>query len=191
MKKLTTLLAALLLAASASAAASQPVPATSLHRLDTVLTDSRAARMTLRDLAGSPALVTMFYGDCGSACPIVIETLKRTVAALGPDGRRLRVLLISLDPLRDTPAQLEQLAAKQHLDPPQFRLAVAKNDADTRMIAAALGIRYRALTGGEIGHTARIVLLDADGTVRAMSTRLEAEPDPVLLEQVRAALTQR
>jgi protein SCO1/2 len=101
------------------------------------------------------------------------------------------VLLISLDTLRDTPAQLAQLAARQHLDAPQFRLAVAKNDADTRMLAAALGIRYRALTGGEIGHTARIVLLDADGTVRTVSTRLEAEPDPVLLDQVRAALASR
>jgi protein SCO1/2 len=161
MKKLFTM-AALLLACHAWAAPvsaplpaplPSPLPATSLHRLDTVLTDSQSARFTLRELAGGPALVTMFYGDCGSACPIVIETLKRTVAALGPDGRRLRVLLISLDTLRDTPQQLAQLAAKQRLDAPQYRLAVAKNDADTRMIAA--------------------------------------EPDPDLLEQVRAALARR
>jgi protein SCO1/2 len=185
MKRATLFLAGLALAFCAAAA---PLPPASLYRLDTPLTDSHAARFTLRDLAGSPTLVTMFYGDCSSACPIVIETLKRTVAALGPDGRKLRVLMISLDPLRDDPPALARLARKERIDSGQFRLAVARDDAATRVLAAALNIRYRALQGGEIGHTTRLVLLDGDGTIRAVSTRLEAEPDPAFVEQVRAAL---
>jgi protein SCO1 len=189
MNTLTSLRAAvlaLLLAGGPLTAA--PLPSSSLYRLDTVLTDSHGSRFTLADMGGAPVLVAMFYGDCGSACPIVIESLKRTLAALGPDARNLRVLLVSLDPLRDDPPALAKLARSQRLDGGRWRVAVPRDDTDTRRIAAALGIRYRALTGGEIGHTARVTLLGADGTIRAVSTRLEVEPEPALLEAVRAVV---
>ncbi len=179
---------AAMLVLSAGAA---PLPPASLYRLDTPMTDSRGDRFQLRDLAGSPALVTMFYGDCSSSCPIVIETLRRTAAALGPPGRRLRIVMISLDTLRDTPEVLAAMARKQQLDPPLFRLAVPRKDADTRVLAAGLNIRYRELTGGEIGHTARITLLDGQGAVRAVTTRLEAEPEAAFVAKVKEVLAER
>ena len=181
---LRTVALALLLAAGALAAA--PLPSGSLYRLDTVLADSHGNRFTLADMGGAPVLAAMFYGDCGSACPVVIESLKRTLAALGPDGRNVRVLLVSLDPLRDDPPTLAQLTRTQRLDGGRWRVAVPRDDTDTRRIAAALGIRYRALTGGEIGHTARVTLLGVDGTIRAVSTRLEVEPDPAFVQAIRA-----
>jgi len=181
---LRTVALALLLAAGPLAAA--PLPSSSLYRLDTVLTDSHGNRFALADMGGAPLLAAMFYGDCSSACPVVIESLKRTLAALGPDGRNVRVLLVSLDPLRDDPPTLAKLARAQRLDGGRWRVAVPRDDTDTRRIAAALGIRYRALTGGAIGHTARVTLLGADGTIRAVSTRLEVEPEPAFLEAVRA-----
>ncbi|MYM27555.1 SCO family protein [Duganella sp. CY15W] len=175
----------------ASTAAETPATApasTSLYQLDTRLTDTSGQHFTLRDMAGAPVLVTMFYGDCHSACPIVIETLKRTVTALGPDGKRLRILLISLAPQRDNPRSLAMMAHMQNLDPAQYRLAVARDDSDTRMLASALNIRYRALDNGEINHTTRIALLNHTGAVQADSTRLDAEPDPVFVRQIAAAL---
>lgn len=172
----------------APAAANVAIPANSVYQLPTPLTDAAGQRFVLKAAAGAPLLVTMFYGDCHSACPIVIETLKRTVGGLGPDGKRLRVLLISLDPKRDTPKSLAMMADMQKLDPAQYRLAVAASDTDTRMLASALDIRYRPLDNGEISHTTRIALLNADGSVRADSTRLAVEPDPEFVRQIAAAL---
>jgi len=164
------------------------IPANSVYQVPTPLTDAAGQRFVLKDLAGAPLLVTMFYGDCHSACPVVIETLKRTVTALGPDGKRLRILMISLDPKRDTPKSLGMMADMQKLDPAQYRLAVAANDSDTRLLAAALDIRYRPLDNGEISHTTRIALLNADGSVRAESTGLSVEPDAQLVRQITIAL---
>lgn len=172
----------------ASAAANVALPANSVYQVPTPLTDAAGQRFVLKDLAGAPLLATMFYGDCHSACPVVIETLKRTVGALGADGKRLRVLLISLDPKRDTPKSLAMMAEMQKLDPAQYRLAVAGSDTDTRMLASALDIRYRPLDNGEISHTTRIALLNADGSVRADSTRLAVEPDPDFIRQIATAL---
>ncbi len=172
----------------APAATSVAIPANSVYQVPTPLTDAAGQRFVLKDAAGAPLLVTMFYGDCHSACPIVIETLKRTVGALGADGKRLRVLLISLDPKRDTPKSLGMMADMQKLDPAQYRLAVAGNDSDTRMLASALDIRYRPLDNGEISHTTRIALLNADGSVRADSSKLTVEPDAEFVRQIALAL---
>lgn len=164
------------------------LPGDSLYRLDAGLTDANGSHFVLRDMAGAPLLVTMFYGDCNAACPIIIETLKRTVAALGPRARALRVLMISLDPLNDAPPGLARLADAHQLDRRQFRLAVASDESQTRMLAAALGIRFRAMDGGQINHTTRIVLLDGAGRVQAASARLDAVPDPAFLKQLAHAL---
>lgn len=192
----TALAVALLagLGGAAQAAAASPstantntpaaLPGNSLYRLDAPLTDTAGQRFTLREMAGAPVLVTMFYGDCNAACPIIIETMKRTVAALGPEGKPLRVLMISLDPMGDSPAGLAALAGKHGMPAPQFRLAVARDESQTRLIASALNIKFRALGNGEINHTTRVVLLDAAGSPQAASSRLDIEPDPVLLKQI-------
>jgi len=171
-----------------AAAGNVVIPANSVYQVPTPLTDAAGQRFVLKDAAGVPLLVTMFYGDCHSACPVVIETLKRTVGALGADGKRLRVLLISLDPKRDTPKSLGMMADMQKLDPAQYRLAVAASDTDTRMLASALDIRYRPLDNGEISHTTRIALLDADGSVRADSSKLTVDPDPEFVRKIATAL---
>lgn len=192
-----TLASTLLLAAALPATAAPASPAAaarpafsgaSLYQLDTTLTDSLGQRSSLRDMAGQVALVTMFYGDCNTACPVVIENLKRTVAALGPQGRKLKVLMVSLDPFHDSPASLAQLAGSHHLDTSQFKLAVAKDEAQTRTMAAALNIKFRVMGSGEINHTARIVLIDAGGNVLAASSKLDATPEPEFLKQIAAAL---
>ncbi|MRX10140.1 SCO family protein [Pseudoduganella sp. FT25W] len=188
MKSFAIVCIAALFAWSAPAAAAPVIPTNSIYQLTTPMTDAAGQRFTLHDMSGAPLLVTMFYGDCHSACPVVIETLKRTVAALGPDGKRLRILLISLDPKRDTPQSLAMMAQMQHLDPMQYRLAVAHDDSDTRMLASTLNIRFRALDDGEINHTTRIALLDAAGAMQADSTRLDVEPDPAFIKRIRQAL---
>jgi len=184
---LLTGLAASPLNASA-ASVGTPMPSASLHQLDTVLTDATGKNFTLRDMAGAPVLVTMFYGDCHAACPVIIENLKRTVDALGTDAGALRVLLVSLDPVHDTPDSLAMLARKNKLDPARFRLAVAADDSATRTLAATLNIKFRRLDNGEINHTTRVALLDASGSTRATSSRLDVTPDTTFVAQIAALL---
>ena len=179
-----TLLCAVLACGLANAA----LPATSLYQLPMPLTDSAGRHADWRELAGKPALVTMFYGDCNTACPIIIENLQRTVAALRPKQGQIAVLMVSLDPLHDSPASLADLARKHKLDPRVFHLTVAADETHTRALAAALQVKYRAIDGGAINHTTRVSLLDAGGSVVASSTQLGADPDPVFLAQIRQAL---
>ncbi|WP_348698359.1 SCO family protein [Duganella fentianensis] len=175
-------------ASQPSAAAGTALPGNSLYQLDISLTDAAGQRFGLREMAGTPVLVTMFYGDCNAACPIIIETLKRTVEALGPNAAKLRVLMVSLDPFNDSPAGLAQLVKNKQLDPQRFRLAVAKDESQTRLLAGALQIKFRQLGDGVINHTTRIALLDGSGLTKAVSTRLDTTPDPEFIKQINSLL---
>lgn len=174
-------------ASPASPVSASSLPGNSLYQLEIRLTDASAQHFTLREMAGSPVLVTMFYGDCNAACPIIIETLKRTVAALGPQASKLRVLMVSLDPFNDSPAGLATLLKNKQLDA-RFRLAVASDESQTRLLAGALQIKFRQLGDGVINHTTRIALLDSDGVTQAVSTRLDTTPDAEFVKQINRLL---
>ncbi|HUJ58349.1 MAG TPA: SCO family protein [Kofleriaceae bacterium] len=126
---------------------------------------------------GHPTLISMFYGSCSVACPVLVDKIAGALAQLpDADRRDARVLLVSFDPARDTPARLRELANEHRLDA-RWTLAAA-SDGDARTLAAVLGIRYRAAPGGQFFHTAAVVALDRDGRIVA---RMDGLGDPASL----------
>jgi protein SCO1/2 len=138
-------------------------PSESFYNLRVALTDDSGRRVGLDLWKGHAVLITMVYSSCTSMCPLVIADVKRIDAALSPAARaQTRALLVSMDPVRDTPAALAQLAARHGVDRARFRF-VRGSQADTRAIAALLGIRYQTLPNGDLSHTAVITALDGEG----------------------------
>ncbi|ATP28586.1 SCO family protein [Chromobacterium violaceum] len=181
--------ACLLAFASHWAWAGGELPGDSLYRLEAPLTTQRGDALKFSDLAGKPALITMFYGDCKLACPIVMEGVKSIIAALPARKRdRPTVLMVSLNPGTDTPASLSHLAGEHGIRARNWLLAVGKSDEDTRGVAAALGIRYRRLDSGEINHSTRIVVADKDGRISASTEDIGPKPDPAVVKALRALL---
>lgn len=164
------------------------VPADSLYGLAMPLTDAQGEHFDWREMAGKPLLVSMFYGDCASACPVLMQSLQRTIAELQPEEGALKVLMVSLNPQHDTPASLAHMSHTHQLDERFFRLAVAADEGQTRAMAAVLKIKYRALDNGEISHNTRVSLLSASGQVIASSTVLKPVADQALLLEIRQAL---
>ena len=172
----------------APVAAQSALPADSLYWLDVPLTDAGGQKLSLPELRDTAVLMTMFYGNCTTACPLIIENLKRTVAAAKPGKGKLRVLMVSLDSGRDSAATLTHLQEMNKLDPAIFKLAVSDNASHTRTLAAALGINYRVLENGEINHHTRVTLLDAARKVRGNSNASGVVPDPEFLKEIRKAM---
>lgn len=171
------LLLALLLGAGPALAA-EPVPGDSVYQLGLALTDQGGAATTLQRYRGSPVLVSMFYGSCPHVCPMLISSMQRLERELPPAQRqKLRVLMVSLDPERDTPAKLAEVAARHGVDLSRWTLARA-DEASVRKLAAVLNIQYRKLPDGEFNHSTVITLLDAEGRqVRQSSSLLRLDPE--------------
>ena len=189
MKRLLCMLAALTLCASAFAAPKPTrAPRDSVYRLSVHLIDQQGRRFDWGSRRGKVQLVSMFYTSCQYICPLIVESGKAVDKQLTPPERqRLGVLLISMDPKRDTPAALMSVASKRKLDPLRWTLA-SPPLLDVRAIAGVLGIRYRALADGEFNHTSALVLLDKDGRILARTEKMGSRIDPEFIAQVHTAV---
>lgn len=161
-------------------------PLDSLYALEAPLVDQSGRAARLDRYRGQPVLISMFYASCDSVCPTLIGNLRRVEDSLEPHARaRLRVLLISLDPERDTPEVLTALALQHGADLARWSFARSRPQ-DLRKLAALLGVQYRRLPNREINHSTAISLLDAEGRLLARSQRL-GKPEPDFVAQLRAA----
>lgn len=170
-------------------AADAPLPADSVYHLQATLTDQSGDTRAWRDLRGRPRLVSMFYTSCQYICPLIVEGAKAVERPLAPAERaRLGVVLVSMDPARDTPAALAKVVAERRIDGDRWTLA-SPPPSQVRAIAGVLGIRYRQLADGEFNHTSALVLVDAEGRIIARTEQMGPIPDPGFLAAVRKAAT--
>ena len=145
------------------------LPADSLYLVEDRYEDQTGKDVGLVDWRGQPVLLAMFYASCPQACPLLISDVKRVLAAVPPEERAaIRVVLVTLDPERDTPASLAQTMKSRGLEIPQWTL-LRTNPIATRTLSAVLGVRYRDDVDGAIDHTSQIALLDRQG--RKVSVR--------------------
>ena len=181
MKKLILLMLAV---ASAHAATPAPESSASVYQLEARLIDQDGQPRGLDLHRGHPVLITLFYGSCPAACPLIIDTLRATEKDLTSAQRTdLRVLLISIDPERDTPAALRALADQRRIDTSRWTLA--RTDPETvRTLAALLNVQYRKLPSGEFNHSPVITLLSPAGDIQASSLKL-GTPDAAMLAKLR------
>lgn len=183
--------ATLLLGFAGLAGAAQPappLPGDSIYQLPLPLTDSQGQTRDWRTLRGKPRLVSMFYTSCQYICPLIIESGKAVERQLSPDQqKRLGVLLVSMDPARDTPPALKKVVDQRKLDLARWTLAAPPAD-DVRSVAAVLGIRYRQLADGEFNHSSMLILVDAEGRIVARTEKIGSQPDPEFVATVRKTL---
>jgi protein SCO1/2 len=152
----------------------------SVYDLSATLTGHDGKPTPLDVFRGHPVIITMFYGSCPNACPLLTSDIQRIDRQLSPGAReRVRVLMVSFDAPRDTPAKLQKFMTEHALDASRWKLASAPEDP-ARELAAVLGIRYRKLDDGEYFHSSSIILLDEQGKPTARVEGIGKDPAPIL-----------
>ena len=182
----------LLVVASAFAAPpAAPLPKDSVYQLPLPLTDQHGRTTDWRQHRGQPQVVAMFYTSCQYICPLIVDSGKAVEHALMPaEQAKLGILLMSMDPKRDTPAALMSVAKERKLDPAHWSLASPRAD-DVRSVAGVLGVRYRQLADGEFNHTSALMLLDRDGRIVARTEKIGSVVDPDFIAIVRRVVARR
>lgn len=131
------------------------------------LTGHSGQPVSLVDFRDKVVMIYFGYTYCPDVCPATMVELKKAVQALGRQAGEVQVLMVSLDPERDTPEVLAKYLA--HFDPSFIGLTGTKDE----IIAAStpLGIFYEqeegsAATGYLVNHTATVMVLDKRGYLR-------------------------
>lgn len=158
-----------------------PSPSASLYPLKLALRDQHDDAIGLDVFAGHPVIISMFYGTCPAACPLLVRHIADVEQMLPTAVReKTRVLMVSFDPERDTPAALAQIAERHRVDQARWRFATGADD-DVAQLGKALGISYRRLPDaqGVFAHDSVIVVLDGEGRVVARADDLGADLGPL------------
>jgi cytochrome oxidase Cu insertion factor (SCO1/SenC/PrrC family) len=127
-----------------------------------VLTDQFGGRTSLAGLNRQRVLVTFAFGHCGTVCPTLVHDLLAARAR----GRHLSVplVIVTLDPWRDTPERLPALAAQWGLGNSDRILSGTVVEVERSL--DLLGIaRRRNETTGDIDHIGTVLLVDARGHI--------------------------
>ena len=171
--------------AQAPAAASE-LPATSIYRVKGSWTSHDGAAHTLASLRGEVTVLAMVYTSCTMTCPLITNEMKAVQRALSPDlKKRVRFVLASFDPARDSLPALRAHVSKMSLD--SHWLVMRASPVDVRTLAVVLGVAYRQLPSGDFDHSNIISVLDANGVVRFQSPRIPADGPALISAVVKAA----
>ena len=161
-----------------------------LPDLQFTLQSADNAALTAADFRGDVTLVFFGYAHCPDICPTTMARLGQVVGRLGPDAQRVRILFVSVDPRRDTPAMLRDYARAFS---PQA-IGATGTPAQIESLAKRYRVAYQAdppdANGDyEVMHGKAIYVFDGAGRARLMITDRDS-PDAIvhdLKELVRGA----
>ncbi|MBU0726698.1 MAG: SCO family protein [Alphaproteobacteria bacterium] len=157
-----------------------------LSAMDFRLTDHEGNEVGPETLIGRPSMVFFGFTFCPDVCPTTLSDISDWLEAMGPAAEGLDVVLITVDPARDTVAAMADYVT-------YFHPAIRGWTGTTEQIArAAEGFRVTyervPVEGGNytMNHTATVFLFDAEG--RFISTVDYHESREVALPKIRRAM---
>lgn len=141
------------------------------------LADQTGRIVGLDGLRGRPVLVTFAYAHCTTVCPLVVMDLldvQRRLRVAGADSTVVpRVVVVTLDPLRDTPSRLSSIATQWKLDRDGHVLSGPVMDVE-RVLNAWRVPRVRNESTGDITHPTMVYVIDRNGRIRYVTP---SDPD--------------
>lgn len=141
------------------------IPAAAAQDFALIGQDGRTVRLS--DFRGK--LVALYYGYtfCPDVCPTTLAELGQAMKRLGAQADAVQVIMVTVDPERDTPQHLAEYVSFFH---PSF-IGLSGTPAQIAAAAQAYDIYYRKhegtpASGYLVDHTASLRLLDREGRLR-------------------------
>ena len=131
------------------------------------LTDHTGKPRRLEDFRGKAVVLFFGFTQCPDVCPTTLAEIASAVKQLGPDADRVQVLLVTVDPERDTPKLLADYVTAFD---PRF-LALRGDLAATQRVAKEFKIYFEKRPQGAgytVDHSAQSYVLDPQGRLRLL-----------------------
>ena len=132
------------------------------------LTNQDGQAVAVDQLKGKWSLLFFGYTFCPDICPTTLAQLRQIKSELPKEAvDKLQVILVSVDPHRDTPAQLKQYLG--YFDP-QFQGLTGTNVDDVQKLSNAVSIPFIPADTSKpnytVDHSGNLVVVGPDGRQR-------------------------
>lgn len=131
------------------------------------LSDHNGKPRQLSDFRGKAVVLFFGFTHCPDVCPTTLAELAAARRSLGPDGERVQVLLVTVDPQRDTPQLLSRYVTAFH---PSF-LGLTGSPQQIAEVAKEFKVIYQKVEGRlpadySMDHSAGSYIFDPQGRLR-------------------------
>ena len=127
------------------------------------LVDHKGSPFTLENLQGNWTLLFFGFTTCPDICPTTLAQLSRAVKSLDADIlKKTQVVLVSVDPARDTPEKLKPYL--EHFNP-DF-VGVTGDFLPIKRLADNLNVAFNRVVMGDdysVDHSGNIILVNPYG----------------------------
>jgi len=131
------------------------------------LTDHTGRARRLEDFRGKAVVLFFGFTHCPDICPTTLAEISQAIRSLGPDAERVQLLMVSVDPERDT-----QDSLAKYVTAFDARFLGLRGDlAATRKVAAEFKIYFEKRKTGEgytVDHSAQSYVIDPQGRLRLL-----------------------
>jgi protein SCO1/2 len=155
---------------------------------DARFVDQNGRTRAFSSFRGSTVVLTFIYTRCPmpTFCPLMDRHFAAIQKKLKDDAAsngRVHLVSVSFDPSTDTPPVLKKHAAKVGADPKTWTFLTGDRD-DIDRFAARFGVSVARVLNdqGDITHTLRTAVVDADGRLVKVYTGNEWTPEQVLAD---------
>jgi len=131
------------------------------------LTSSNGEPVSLIDFRGKVVMLYFGYTFCPDVCPATMIELSDAMEILGDKSEDVQVVMVTLDPERDTPEVMQKYVT--HFN--DTFIGLTGTPEELIAVTAPMGIFYERHEGSSaagylIDHTATVAVLDKEGKLR-------------------------
>jgi cytochrome oxidase Cu insertion factor (SCO1/SenC/PrrC family) len=150
------------------------------------LTDETGAAFTSSALEGRVWVADFFFTNCPGPCPRMSSQMHQVQKAL--EGTDARMVSMTIDPDRDTPAVLAEYARHFEAKPGVWSFLTGSRDTLDHLDHDVFKL---GSLDGSLEHSTRFVLVDRKAQIRGFYLTSEPEAIPTLIADARRLLQER
>jgi protein SCO1/2 len=152
----------------------------SIFQLKTVWKDQTGKDIMLNQFMDKKVVMALIYTNCPTACPVIVNKIQSLESLI--DKKTIndyRFVLVSIDPIRDTPQELRKFAEEKNLDLHYWTLLTGSEN-DIAELAQMVGFKYRRNKSGSFTHSNLITFINKAGEIENQSEGLNQDTEKLL-----------
>lgn len=158
----------------------KPISDLSIYNLPSKWTNQNGENIEMKELKGKVLVMVMIYTSCKSACPRLVADMRNIEEHLPENIKNnVKLVLVSIDPVVDTPKRLKSFAIENKMDSEQW-VFLRSTEENTREFAAVLAVNYKKIAPLEFSHSNIISVFNSQGELAYQQEGLGVSSDETI-----------
>ena len=135
----------------------------SIFQLNSEWNTEEGNKIKLAELKGKVLVMVMIYTTCKAACPRLVADMQNIAQQIPKENKNsIQYILVSIDPLNDTPKKLKSFAVRNKMDGEEWTF-LQGSESTVQEFANVLSVKYKEISPMDFSHSNIISVFNQKG----------------------------